>query len=152
MRVPSAGASTQRCGAGCSEGMVPGRTLAPMAREAAPHPWLCSGVFHSLGLKSLSAGSTGPTQNVGCQTGFFRGLEIVMQHPGIAPLTMGPGSLQKPTGIKAFLWGKEDLLSFFLVETGICGILVMLGCLMIHRPLEVPTQGALGCMTNTLPL
>ena len=105
-----------------------------------------------LGSRSLPAASTGLTQNAGCQTGFFRGLEIIMQHPGIAALTMGTWVTKKTHKHKRIPFREGAPSVFFLVEVGICGVLVMLGCLMSHRPLEVPTQGALGCMTNTLPL
>ena len=66
-----------------------------------------------LGSRSLSAGSAGLTQNVGCQTGFFRGLEIVMQHPGIAPLTMGTWITTKTHKHKSIPLGEGGPFVFF---------------------------------------
>lgn len=74
------------------------------------------------------------------------------QQPGTTGFNRGTPSLQKTPKHKSIPFGEEELFVFPLVEAGICGVLVMLGCLVVHRPLEFPTQVVLGYTKNSVSL
>lgn len=146
-------ASTQRDGTGCSGS--PGTWQEP-------HPPGPKGLLHTptyaavsstaLGSSSLPDGFTALPRNAGCQAGHCKGLEIVKQQPGTTGFNRGTLSLQKTHKHKSIPFREEELFVFPLVEAGIYGVLVMLGCLVVHRPLEFPTRVALGYTKNSVPL
>ena len=109
---------------------LPNRT-----KGAAPNSHLCGCVFHSCGFKQPPGWVHSPIHNAARQ-----GLEGAWHNEATpwGSSSQGPSPCRKSTSMNTCLWGKKN---FFLSsrEARICGVLVILGCLVVHRPLEVPT-------------